>query len=202
MTIFVNYLNKAIEQGASDIHLVADELPMIRINGALSAIEDRALTSEAVSSMIDEVLSAEQKKRFEEEKDIDVSFTNGDVRFRINVHSQDAKPGLAARLIPKDIPDPDALRLEPILRDSIGLLDGLVLVVGPTGHGKSTTIASMVEEINKSRKSHIVTIEDPIEFEFEDKQALVEQREIGIDTPSFASALKHVLRQDPDIIMV
>jgi twitching motility protein PilT len=202
MTIFVNYLNKAIEQGASDIHLVADELPMIRINGALSAIEDRALTSEAVSSMIDEVLSAEQKKRFEEEKDIDVSFTNGDVRFRINVHSQDAKPGLAARLIPKDIPDPDALRLEPILRDSIGLLDGLVLVVGPTGHGKSTTIASMVEEINKSRKSHIVTIEDPIEFEFEDKQALVEQREIGIDTPSFASALKHVLRQDPDVILV
>jgi len=110
--------------------------------------------------------------------------------------------GMSARLIPKEIPGMDALRFEPALRDAIGLLDGLVLVVGPTGNGKSTTLASMVEEINMTRKAHIVTVEDPIEFMFDDKKSLIEQREIGNDTPSFASALKHVLRQDPDVIFV
>ncbi len=202
MAMLATYIATAIQSGASDIHLVGDEYPMMRIQGTLSAMSEQQITSADVSSMIDALLTDAQKKEFEVQKDIDVSHAEGEARVRINVHSQDGKPGLAARFIPKDIPGPDALRLEPALRDAIGLLDGLVLVVGPTGNGKSTTIASMVEEINKTRKAHIVTVEDPIEFMFEDKQSLIEQREIGKDTPSFSSALKHVLRQDPDVILV
>ena len=202
MGSLATYLDAAIQSGASDIHLVGGELPMMRVEGVLSPIAEQEISAEDVSAIIGELLSESQQAEFAEKKDIDVGHAQGDVRFRINIHNQDGKPGLAARLIPKDIPGPDALRLEPALRDAIGLLDGLVLVVGPTGHGKSTTLASMVEEINKTRKSHIVTVEDPIEFVFDDKQALVEQREIGVDTPSFASALKHVLRQDPDVILV
>ncbi|PIR76130.1 MAG: type IV pili twitching motility protein PilT [Candidatus Magasanikbacteria bacterium CG10_big_fil_rev_8_21_14_0_10_42_10] len=196
------YLDKAIEHGASDIHLVGGELPMIRVNGTLQALSEKELTQTVITSLVDELLKPLQKKQFEETKDVDISYAHGDVRFRVNVHSQDGKVGIAARLIPKEIPTPEMLRFEPTLTSAMGLLDGLVLVVGPTGHGKSTTIASMVEEINKTRKAHIITIEDPIEFAFEDKESLIEQREIGVDTPSFASALKHVLRQDPDVIVV
>lgn len=202
MVSLETYLDTAIQSGASDVHLVGEELPMMRIKGMLRPLDEQKMSSSDVFAIIDTLLSDDQKNVFDKNKDIDVGHTQGDVRFRVNIHSQNGKPGMAARLIPKNIPGPDILRLEPTLRDAIGLLDGLVLIVGPTGHGKSTTIASMVDEINKTRKSHIVTIEDPIEFVFEDKQALVEQREIGVDTPSFASALKHVLRQDPDVIVV
>ncbi len=202
MATLATYFDTAIQSGASDIHLVGEEKPMMRVQGVLSPLSEQNISSADVSAMIAELLSEDQKKTLDENKDIDVGHAQGDVRFRVNIHSQDGKPGLAARLIPKDIPSPDTLRLEPALRDAIGLLDGLVLVVGPTGNGKSTTLASMVEEINKTRKSHIITVEDPIEFIFDDKLALIEQREIGVDTPSFASALKHVLRQDPDVILV
>jgi len=196
------YFDKAIDAGASDIHLVAGELPMIRVQGVLTELAEKPLTETTVTSLVNELLFAAEKKEFEADKDVDVSYTHGDTRFRVNIHRQDGKVGIAARLIPSDIPTPEALRFEPVLTEATGLQDGLVLVVGATGHGKSTTIASMIEEINKSRKSHIITIEDPVEFVFEDKESLIEQREIGGDTPSFASALKHVLRQDPDVIVV
>ncbi|PJC53807.1 MAG: type IV pili twitching motility protein PilT, partial [Candidatus Magasanikbacteria bacterium CG_4_9_14_0_2_um_filter_41_10] len=202
MSSLETYFDKAIEAGASDIHLVAGEYPMIRVEGVLTNIAEKELTETIVTTLVNELLSADERKEFEEIKDADVSYAHGDVRFRVNVHSQDGKVGVAARLIPKEIPTPDQLRFESVLRGATDLLDGLVLVVGPTGHGKSTTIASLIEEINKSRKAHIITIEDPIEFVFEDKESLIEQREIGIDTPSFASALKHILRQDPDVIVV
>jgi len=133
---------------------------------------------------------------------LDFGLEHAGARFRINIHQQEGKIGLAARLIPKNIPTPEELRFEPVLKDFSNLLDGLVLIVGPTGHGKSTTMASIIEEINKSRKAHIITIEDPIEFVFEDKKSLIEQREVGSDTKSFATALKHVLRQDPNVILV
>ncbi|PIR03230.1 MAG: type IV pili twitching motility protein PilT [Candidatus Magasanikbacteria bacterium CG11_big_fil_rev_8_21_14_0_20_43_7] len=202
MTTLGTYFDTAIESHASDVHLVGEEKPMMRIQGILTPVAEEDISSKDVFEMIDELLSNIQKDTYKENKDIDVGYEHGDVRFRVNVHSQDGKPGIAARLIPKEIPSLDDLRIEPALRDAIGLLDGLVLVVGPTGHGKSTTLASMVEEINKTRNAHIITIEDPIEFVFEDALALIEQREIGLDTPSFASALKHVLRQDPDVILV
>lgn len=175
---------------------------MIRVQGQLQDIEDKPLTGKEVETQVLSLLSPEQKKRFEDQLELDVSYETDEARFRVNLHRQEGKIGLAARLIPRDIPTPDQLRLEPPVRGFTNLLDGLILVVGPTGNGKSTTIASMIEEINKTRKSHIVTIEDPIEFLFEDKESLIAQREVGEDTHSFEAALKHVLRQDPNVILV
>ncbi len=197
-----SYFESAIKNKASDIHLVAGEKPMIRIQGELKDLADSPLPDKELEAAIFGILTPEQKARFEEELELDISYEVDGVRFRVNVHRQEGKIGMAARLIPKDIPTMDELQLEPVIRDFTNLLDGLVLVVGPTGHGKSTTIASIVEEINKSRKSHIITVEDPIEFLFDEKESLIEQREIDVDTKSFASALKHILRQDPNVIVV
>ena len=196
------YFEQAIKADASDLHLVAGEVPMLRIGGELKDLAEKPLSDKEAGTAILGILSAEQKKRFEDELELDMSYEVEEARFRVNIHQQEGKIGLAARLIPKEIPSPENLGFEEKLLELPNLLDGLVLVVGPTGHGKSTTIASMVEEINKSRKSHIVTIEDPIEFLFEDKEYLIEQREVGMDTRSFGDALKHVLRQDPNVIVV
>ncbi len=196
------YFAQAIKDGASDVHLVAEEKPMYRLHGALVDLSEEPLSQKELEQGIFALLSEEQKKTFEDELELDISTVVEGVRFRINVHQQKGSIGLAARLIPEKIPTPDELRFEPILRQFSSMLDGLVLIAGPTGSGKSTTIASMVEEINKTRKSHIITIEDPIEFEFQDKLSLIEQREVGTDTKSFAQALKHALRQDPNVIFV
>lgn len=197
-----SYFEEAIKANASDLHLVAGEKPILRVAGELQEIEDKSLPVKELEEAVYKLLTPEQKKRFDLELELDLSHEYDGVRFRLNVHWQEGKIGLAARMIPKNIPGPEELRFEPALFDFTNLMDGLVLVVGPTGHGKSTTLAAMVEEINKNRKAHIITVEDPIEFLFEDKQSLIEQREIGIDTRSFAEALKHVLRQDPNVILV
>ena len=196
------YFELASKENASDLHLVGGEIPMIRVNGELRAVEDKAMPEKELESAVQEMLSSDQRKQFNEALELDFGYEVGEARFRVNVHRQEGKVGLSARLIPKNIPSPADLRFEPILKEFINLLDGLILVVGPTGHGKSTTIATMVEEINKTRQAHIITIEDPIEFVFEDKKSLIEQREVGADTKSFAEALKHVLRQDPNVILV
>lgn len=197
-----SYLEEAIKSGASDVHLVGREKPVIRVEGELQAVEEKELPEDELKTAVLGLLNAEQKKAFQENLELDFGLEQGGERFRVNVHQQEGKIGLSARLIPQEIPSPDDLRFEPALKNFSNLLDGLVLVVGPTGHGKSTTLASMVEEINKTRKAHIITIEDPIEFVFKDKKSLVEQREVGTDTKSFAAALKHVLRQDPNVILV
>jgi len=196
------YFDLAIEKGASDLHLVAGERPTLRVNGNLEDIEDKDLPEKELETGLLGLLSAEQKKKYQDDLELDFGYQDKDMRFRVNLHQQQEKIGMAARLIPHEIPSPEDLRFEPILNDFTNLLNGLVLVVGPTGHGKSTTLASMIEEINKTRKAHIITIEDPIEFLFEDKESMVEQREVGTDTKSFAAALKHVLRQDPNVILV
>lgn len=196
------YFQQAIKSNASDLHLVAGEKPMIRVEGELQEIAETVLPAKDLEEAILGLLAPEQKKRFQEELELDMAYEVDGVRFRVNVHRQEGDIGLAARLIPKIIPTPDELRFEPALRGFPNLLDGLVLVVGPTGHGKSTCLAAMVEEINKTRKAHIITAEDPIEFLFEEKQSLIEQREVGVDTKSFAAALKHILRQDPNVILV
>jgi len=196
------YFEHAVSSGASDVHLVGREYPMMRVHGNLQQMTDTPLDEKELETAILEIFSEDQKKRFDVEHDVDMGYTYQNNRFRINVHRQERSIGLSARLIPAEIPTGEALRFEQPLYDATTLMDGLVLVVGPTGNGKSTTIARMIEEINHSRSAHIITIEDPIEFEFQSKQGLVEQRELGIDTPSFASALKHVLRQDPNVIMV
>ncbi|MBU0660567.1 PilT/PilU family type 4a pilus ATPase [Patescibacteria group bacterium] len=197
------YFAHAVKQGASDVHLVGGKKPSIRIHGILEDVETKLLKDSELRTVIASILSSAQKKQLEKGKELDMSHAISDgTRFRINVHFQEGNIALAARLIPENIPSPEELAFEPALNGFTDLLDGLVLVVGPTGQGKSTTIASMIEQINQKRKAHIITIEDPIEFLFQDDKSLIEQREIGEDTHSFSSALKHVLRQDPDVIFV
>lgn len=197
-----SYFKEAMKQEASDLHLVGGELPMIRVEGELKELDDKPLGNKDLLAGINELLTKEQQTRYAEEKELDFGYQIDDVRFRVNLHQQMENVGLSARVIPSAIPTPEDLRFEPALMEMTKLLDGLVLVTGPTGCGKTTTIASMIEEINKTRKAHIITIEDPIEFAYEDKQSLIEQREIGVDTKSFANALKYVLRQDPNVILV
>lgn len=197
------YFKDAIDNDASDLHLVGGEMPMIRVEGELKVLETKQLLAKELQAAIfEEMLNKEQKERYLEEQELDFSYEQDGSRFRVNLHQQTDVVGLAARLIPVEIPSPKDLVFEPALLQVPETLDGLVLVTGPTGCGKSTTLAAIIEEINKTRKAHIVTIEDPIEFLFKDKKSLIEQREVGVDTKSFASALKHVLRQDPNVILV
>ena len=196
------YFKEAVKQDASDLHLIGGELPTLRIEGELKNLSDKVLDNDDLVKEIQELLTKEQKIRFETEKELDISYAIGEVRFRVNLHWQSNNVGLSARVILAEIPTPEDLRFESSLLEMTNLLDGLVLLTGPTGSGKTTTIASMLEEINKNRKAHIITIEDPIEFAFKDKKSLIEQREVGADTNSFANALKYVLRQDPNVIFV
>lgn len=197
-----SYFEYALKKSASDLHLVADAAPIVRIHGQLAQIEEKTLPPGDLAKAIDELLSSEQSKFFKDNYELDFSLAIAGARFRVNLHQQSGKVGLAARLIPKEIPSADDLRLEEAIREIPKLSDGLVLVTGPSGCGKSTTLASLIEVINQARPEHIVTIEDPIEFVFENKKSLIEQREVGADTKSFYEALKRVLRQDPDIILV
>jgi len=196
------YFTEAVKAGASDLHLISGEKPTIRVDGELKTLENIILPNKELEPAVFSLLSQKQKKHFQEILELDMGYEQDSVRFRLNIHQQEGKIGMATRIIPEHIPTPEDLHFEPALLNFINLLDGLVLVVGPTGHGKSTTIASMIEEINKHRKAHIITVEDPIEFLFEDKESMIEQREIGTDTKSFATALKHVLRQDPNVILI
>ncbi len=202
MLAIKNFFKEAIKQDASDLHLVASEKPMVRVEGELREIEGEPLPVKELETAIFGLLTKEQKDKYLAHKELDFGYEIDGTRFRINLHSQEEKIGLAARLIPASIPTTEDLNFEQALKEVPTMLDGLVLVTGPTGSGKSTTIASLVEEINKTRKAHIITIEDPIEFVFENKESLIEQREVGTDTESFAAALKYVLRQDPNIIVV
>ncbi len=197
-----SYFKEAIKQDASDLHLIGGEFPMLRVEGELKELADKTLDNEVLLREIEKLLTKEQQSRFATEKELDISYAIDETRFRVNLHWQSGNVGLSARVVLAEIPTPEDLRFEPSLLEMTNLLDGLVLLTGPTGCGKTTTIASMLEEINKSRKAHIITIEDPIEFMFKDKKSLIEQREVGADTNSFANALKYVLRQDPNIIFV
>lgn len=197
-----SYFKEAIKQDASDLHLIGGELPMIRVEGELKDLDDKPLSNKELLAEINELLTKDQQAKYVADKELDISYAVGDIRFRVNLHQQSENAGLSARVIPASIPTPEDLRFEPVLLEMTKLLDGLVLITGPTGSGKTTTIASMIEEINKTRKTHIITIEDPIEFAFQDKKSLIEQREVGKDTNSFANALKYILRQDPNVIFV
>jgi twitching motility protein PilT len=196
-------LQFARKEGASDLHISSGESPMVRILGELNRIDVSPLSKETVHKMLYEILTDTQKKVFEERHEIDFALAPRNIgRFRINAFVQNRGESIVFRYIPDDIPTFEALGLPAILADISRKEKGLVLVTGPAGCGKSTTLAAMIDLINRERKGHIITIEDPIEFFHESKNCLVDQRELGTHTHSFANALRSALREDPDVILV
>jgi len=196
-------LRFSLESGGSDLHISAGEPPVIRIHGEMTKVDLPALDKEDVHNMIYDVLSDFQRKVFEEHLELDFSFGLGELaRFRVNVFKQHRGESAVFRTIPTKIPGFDELNLPKVFKDIANLEKGLVLVTGPTGSGKSTTLAAIVDYINETAKEHILTVEDPIEFLHLSKKCLVNQRELGPHTKSFANALRSALREDPDIILV
>jgi len=197
------FLHEMIERGASDLHLTTNSPPMIRLHGELLGLAHPPLSATDTKNLTYSLLTEAQKKKFEEESELDFSFgIKGVSRFRGNLYLQKGAVGGAFRMIPHTTPQLQTLGLPPSAPELTALPRGLVLVTGPTGSGKSTTLAAMIDKVNRERKEHIVTVEDPIEFVHEHKGCLVNQREVFSDTHSFAQSLKHVLRQDPDIVLI
>src|SRR4051794_24816172 len=200
---FADILLEVIEAGASDLHLTVGAPPMVRQRGQLRALDYPKLTGPDTREIVYSILNNDQRKRLENEWQIDLSYSvPGKARFRVNAYFQRASIGAVMRTIPQDIPAFDSLKLPAILKDFINKPRGFVLVTGPTGSGKSTTLASMIDMINEARHEHIMTVEDPIEFLHRHKNCVVNQRELGTDAHSFSDALKAALRQDPDVILV
>ena len=203
MELFHRILKTAVEGGASDIHVKIGTPVIFRINRQLIAIECPFPTQEWMNKIVAEITPPHLKQKLDEEREVDFSyFFPGVGRFRTNLFQQRGQWCLAMRFVKSHVPSFEELGLLPQLKKIAESPRGIVLVAGSTGSGKSTTLAAMMEHINANFKKHIITLEDPIEFVFEDNQSVIEQREVGLDTLSFHHALKHVLRQDPDIIML
>lgn len=198
------FLNEVVKLEGSDLHLKADESPIVRVQGTLKRLEAyKPFSSEDIQNIIFEVMTDEQRERFKKEWELDISYElPGSARFRMNVFLQRGKIGVAVRVIPIKVKTIEEWKLPEILKEIALSSHGFVLVTGPTGAGKSTTLSAMIEEINITEKKHIITVEDPIEYVFEDKKSVIEQRAIGVDTNSFEEALKRVMRQNPDVIMI
>jgi len=201
---FAEIVLEVVDRRASDLHLTAGVPPMVRVRGRLSPLEGYpALTPTDTREIVYSILSNDQRQRFETEWQIDFAYAiPNTARFRVNAYFQRAAVGAAFRLIPAEIQSLDTLGLPPAVHDFATRPRGLVLVTGPTGSGKSTTLASVLDLVNETREEHIMTIEDPIEFLHGHKKCIVNQRELGADATTFASALKAALRQDPDVILV
>ena len=201
---FADLLMEVVRSRASDLHLSAGAAPTIRVRGRLSRLDDYpTLTSTDTREIVYSILSGDQRQRLETHWQLDFAYSiPGHARFRVNAYYQRGAVGAAFRLIPFDLTSIDALGLPPTVHDFTRKPRGFVLVTGPTGSGKSTSLAAMIDEINSTREEHIMTIEDPIEFLHAHKKCLVNQRELGSDAQSFAEALKAALRQDPDVILV
>lgn len=192
----------AINQKASDIHFVNGSPVTIRRDGRLTSISQEACGSDLINAIIQSVLGIERYQKFLTEREADFSFGFESVRVRANSYHQKGSPALSLRLIPSAIPTPEELGIPNPVIKMLGMSQGFVIIAGPTGHGKSTTLASLVETVNASRNEHIITLEDPIEYIFAPKKSLVSQREIGIDTETFESGLRAALREDPNVILV
>ena len=196
-------LETTYESSGSDLHLAVDMPPMARIKGKLVPLELPVLNAEVLEELVMAIVPPKHKSYFEENLELDISYSpSGIARFRGNIMKQKGTLAAVFRVVPCDIPDINTLGLPPVIKDLCFLSRGLVLVTGPTGNGKSTTLAAMIDLINRERSVNIVTIEDPIEFLHQHKSSVVKQREVGLDTHSFANALRHVLRHDPDVILV
>jgi twitching motility protein PilT len=196
-------LHQLVERTASDLHLKVGEPPVMRVHGDLYRTDFPVLTPEDTRDILYAIMSQERRERFEEMLELDMAYAIADLaRFRVNVFRQRGALGAVLRLIPIRVQTIDELGLPPVLKQVAMLPRGLVLVTGPTGSGKSTTLAAMINHINQNKSTHVVTIEDPIEFTHQDQVSAITQRELGIDSHSFADALRHVMRQNPDIILV
>ncbi len=197
-------LHKLTELGGSDLHITTGTAPLVRVHGEIHPLDGyRQLSSSETKQLAYSVLTDAQKHRFEENLELDFSFgVKGLSRFRANIFNQRGAVGAVFRAIPYEIKSFDDLGLAPVVKDLCGKPRGLVLVTGPTGSGKSTTLAAMIDKINKERHEHILTIEDPIEFLHNHKNCIVNQREVNADTKGFAEALRTALRQDPDVVLV
>ncbi|MCK4621420.1 MAG: type IV pilus twitching motility protein PilT [Desulfuromonadales bacterium] len=196
-------LKAMIEKGASDLHLSTGTSPQIRIDGQMVVLNTPVLSPAETKQICYSVLTDAQKRKFEEENELDLSFgVKGLSRFRGNIYMQRGAVAGAFRAIPFEIKTFEDLGLPPVVRTLSQKPRGLILVTGPTGSGKSTTLAAIIDEINRSRSEHIITIEDPIEYLHPHKKCLVNQREVGADTQSFKKALKYILRQDPDVVLL
>jgi len=192
------------KQNASDLHIGVGRRPTLRIDGTLVPLQKEPLvTPEIAEALISELMTPDQKETFAKDRQIDFAYNLEDkARFRVNVYSQRGYYAASLRLIPSRIRSIEELTLPPILHDFTNLSQGFVLLVGPAGHGKSTTLAALLDEVNHKRTDHIITIEDPIEYLFMQDRCLISQKEVGNDIPSFRSGLRTVLRQDPDVIMI
>ncbi|HQG57784.1 MAG TPA: type IV pilus twitching motility protein PilT [Candidatus Dojkabacteria bacterium] len=196
-------LAMVIERNASDLHVNVGYPAMIRLDGSLVPVSDEIITEENIAELVLPVLSEDKRDRLEVNREIDLAYAYKDMgRFRINAYFQQQTMAAAFRLIPSKIRTIDELGLPPIFHQLTKLSQGLVLVTGPTGHGKSTTLASIIQEVNLTRQCHILTIEDPIEYVFPPSKALISQREVQDDTHSWQIALKSALREDPNVILV
>lgn len=204
MAINLHQLLKAmIDAGASDLHVTTNAPPQLRLDGKLVPLKTPPLNAVETKNLCYSILSDKQKHTFEEHHELDLSFgVKGLARFRANIYMQKNAVCAAIRIIPYKIPEFENLGLPPVLKELSHRPRGLVLVTGPTGSGKSTTLASMINMINRDRREHIVTIEDPIEYLHANRGCIVNQREVGSDTHSFKNALKSILRQDPDVVLV
>jgi twitching motility protein PilT len=199
----IELLELALKRNASDLIITANSPPILRINGDVIQTELDKLSPKDTKSLINEILDEEQKQIFARRKELDFSYEIPKLsRFRVNVYLQKGTIAATIRPIPLHVPDLYTLNLPPAVEELAFRPRGLILVTGPAGSGKSTTLAAMIDLINRKRKCHIITIEDPIEYLHENKLSVIEQRELHVDTESFASALKHVVRQSPDVIMV
>ncbi|MCC8166218.1 MAG: PilT/PilU family type 4a pilus ATPase [Planctomycetes bacterium] len=189
--------------GASDLHLKHGRPPIVRIDGELRPFELPKITGAYIETLLTPIMTSQSLRQFAETNEADFSYyLEGEARFRVNMFRQRGEPGAVMRRIPLEVPTAEKLGLPASINKLADQENGLILVTGPTGSGKSTTLAAMIEHINMTRPVHIMTIEDPIEFVYEDKRAAINQRELGIDTDSLDAALKSVLRQDPDIILM
>jgi twitching motility protein PilT len=196
-------LTEAIKRGASDVHMVAGKSPIFRINTELIDAGRAPVAADEAAEMVRQMVGTRRFAQFLRRRDLDFSTTApGLGRFRVNAHYQRESVAIAFRAIPQKVPPMASLNLPPVVTSFTDLPRGLVLVTGETGSGKSTTLASMIDAINHKYGYHVITLEDPIEYELVSDKCVIEQREVGTDVPSFASGLRHVLRQDPDIILV
>ena len=199
----LNLINYSMENKASDIHITVGVPPILRIDGKLGYFSEEKLYPKDIEKIVREILDERQFKELESKGEIDTSYSSPGVsRFRVNIYKQRGSYAIALRIIPFKIPTMEELRLPSVVKDLARLPRGLILVTGPTGSGKSTTLASMIDLINKERSCHILTLEDPIEYLHKHNKSMINQREIGIDSHSFANALRAALRQDPDVILV